>query len=525
MMTRIITFLLLLVLSSIPLFGLCNAPYLLKSREFFLTLCYIAFTSLLWRSKLTRVFSILLIIFWVLNSSISIIIYQLFDNELNYQLAMTMLSTNLKESKDFLISYWPILLISLCLFVCLLYTVYKVSIVLSKRTLIILSSILILTVVYKFSESAFRGRLSDPTFNMPEKVLPYTSLNNLGVFSRAYQELNLLRTVASYRPDYVLDIQETQIDTYVIVIGESVRRDHVSLNGYSRKTTPNIDHQKDNLFIFEQAIAPAPITTMSLSTALTIKQANDYSPNLLSDNFLNYANQAGFETYWFSRQNAIGQFETIVTSIAKTAQHKEWLADGYDDALLAKLDEALSVKSHKKKLIVLHTNGSHLSACNQYPAEDQFFVDGQSEYEDCYDNSILFMDKLMQDIFDRLKNSHASVLYFSDHGQMKRIKRGEVDYIHGSINPTKESVDVPQFIWYSPVLSNQNKKVGIYNEQYPLADNYFLIANWLGIRKINGQTITSPLMGTYAPQNKIIIMDTRLNIFDYQELESDNGIN
>jgi len=419
MLTKITTFFLIIIFALIPAFVMEGSPNLTKYREFFFTLCYIALVALLWRNKYTRIVSLVLAILWVVNTSLSIIIYQLFDSQLNYQLAIAMLSTNIQESKDFLFSYWPILLIALSLFVGMLFVASRVSILLSKRNLVILSSILLLTVVYKFSESAFRGRLSVSSFNMSEKILPYTSLNNFGIFSRAYQELNLLNIVASYKPIYQLETDETHINTYIIVIGESVRRDHMSLYGYLRETTPSIDQQKDNLFIFEQAIAPAPITTMSLSSILTIKTPDDSSPTLLNDNILNMANNAGFETYWFSRQGMIGQFDTPITTIAKSAQNKEWLVSGYDDALLDKLDEALNVDAHgKKKLIVLHTNGSHLSACNQYPAKDNYFINGQSEYEDCYDNSILFTDKLLGSIFKRSQNIAVSVLYFSDHGSI-----------------------------------------------------------------------------------------------------------
>lgn len=496
-MKKISILFLIVLLSLVPLLGAEQAPLLFKFREFFLTFCYIVFAALLWRNKYTRIVSVILVLLWTVNSAIAIIIYQLFDSQLNYQLAMTILSTNRQESQDFLFAYWHILFISSLLFCALLYFVHVCSETLSRRVLLLLSAILLLTVTYKYAESAFRGRLSDPSFNMAEKVLPYTSLYNFGIFSRAYQELNLLNTVANYTPTY----------------------------HYSRPTTPNIENQLSNLFVFEQAIAPAPITTMALASALTIKAPDDMTPTLLNDNIVNMANHAGFETYWFSRQNVIGQYETVVTSIAKSAQHKEWLSSGYDDVLLTKLDEALAsaTPDKKKKLIILHTNGSHLSACNQYPKEDGNFTHGRSEYEDCYDNSILFTDKLLGQIFAKLSTQHASVLYFSDHGQLKRIKRGEIDYVHGAINPSKESVDVPQFIWFSPRVELVDKTIGSYAQPYSTTNNYWLVANWLGINKINGTEISSPLKTDYLPQDKIIIMDTRLNIFDYRDLPADNN--
>lgn len=526
-MKKIIVFIFILFLSSIPLLGNINSSLLIIFREFFLTICYLSLAALLWRNKYSRLLSLLLLFLWVFNTSISIIIYHLFSSSLNYQLAMTMLSTNVQESADFLLAYWHVFAITLFLLISVIYAVHKYAQLFSKYNLLILSFILLLTSGYKFAESAFKGRLSDPLFNMAEKVMPYTSLNNLGVFSRAYQELSILKSIFSYQPNYDLVIEDTHIDTYVIVIGESVRRDHVSLYGYSRATMPNIEKQRNNLLIFEQAIAPAPITTMALSSILTAKTPEDNTLQLINDNIVQLANAAGFETYWFSRQNEIGQFETIVSGIGKSALNKDWLTSGYDDVLLKKLEWALTDEqsAKPKKLIVLHTNGSHLSACNQYPKSEAYFTDGRFEYEDCYDNSIRFTDKLLGEIITKLKNRSASVLYFSDHGQQKRIKRGELDYIHGSINPSKESVDVPQFIWFSPILDKENKKIGSYVEPYATADDYYLIANWLGIKKINNKYIYSPLLDDYQSKEKVIIMDTKLNIFAYDQLPSDNVIN
>jgi len=518
-----IALLILLLLSLLPVFGVIDATNLIKLRQFFLSICYLALIVLLWKNKYSRVLSILLIFLWITNVLISILIYQLFNSHFNNELAMTVLSTNFNEAKDFIYNYWHIIIIGIIIFTIISSVVIKLSSLATKK-LMVLPIILLLTVIYKFNESAFKGKLNDPRFNMAEKVLPYTSLNNLGIFSRAYQELNILRAVSDVDiPIYQLKLDDTHINTYVIVIGESVRRDHVSLYGYSRQTTPYIDAQKNNLFIFEQAIASAPVTTMSLASALTIKSPIDSTFELLGDNIINLANQSGFDTYWFSRQVKIGQFETVVTSIANFSQYKEWLNEGYDDVLLRKLDEALKENSsNKKKLIILHTNGSHLSACNQYPKKESYFVNDQSEYVDCYDNSIRFTDKLIKQIFNRLEHQSASVLYFSDHGQKKRIKRGKIDYIHGAINPSKESVDVPLFIWFSPFIKNTDKKIGSYLPLYSMTNNYFLIANWLGISEINGQKISSPLLDSYVPQDKIIVMDTQLNVFDYQTLQSDN---
>ncbi|MFP3427482.1 sulfatase-like hydrolase/transferase, partial [Pseudoalteromonas sp. SIMBA_162] len=51
---------------------------------------------------------------------------------------------------------------------------------------------------------------------------------------------------------------------FVLIIGESQRRDQLSLYGYSRATTPNLDARRDELVVFDQAIAPAPQTVLAV---------------------------------------------------------------------------------------------------------------------------------------------------------------------------------------------------------------------------------------------------------------------
>ncbi|QIQ20771.1 phosphoethanolamine transferase [Zophobihabitans entericus] len=518
-----LTKLLLLLCAAIPSICVLGSSTGVFIKQYFLTLLYLLFVVLLWRSKFTRIFSILLLVLWVLNISASVIMWYLFGSTINVPLAMTTLSTNVNEGFDFVAGYWQVALIGVLFFIFMLWLIANLARSLSPKILKIASCIFILIVGYKFCESAFKGRLSDPSFLMVEKVASYTSLNNIAPFSRANNELELLSQVNKYQPNYQLTVIDKGIDTYVIVIGESARRNNMSLYGYARPTTPNLEAEKDNLYIFENAVAAAPITTMSVAKTLTAQAAESKELAVINDNIINLANQAGFTTYWFSKQGSIGRFETIVTSIAQNAQHKQWTSQGYDGVLLDYLDGALA-DADRKKLIVLHTNGSHLSACNQYPESDSYFqTGGEESYEDCYDNSIHYTDQLLEDIFSRLKDQNAAVLYFSDHGQHRRVKgSGEVDYIHGAINPYKEAVDVPQIIWFSPNLAPQYRVTGSLLSLYSLSDNYELIQDWLGIEQANSPNIHSPFNSDYQPRRDVLIMDTHEKVYSYNQLKSES---
>ena len=46
------------------------------------------------------------------------------------------------------------------------------------------------------------------------------------------------------------------------------------------------------------------------------------------DNFVTLANRAGFQTWWFSNQGQIGEYDTAIASIAKRADEVQFLKNG-----------------------------------------------------------------------------------------------------------------------------------------------------------------------------------------------------
>ena len=89
-----------------------------------------------------------------------------------------------------------------------------------------------------------------------------------------YTELAALRTIVAARQKSLPSIgahKTTKGETYVLVIGESQNKDHMSLHGYSRKTTPWIDEQicRPNWVSFNHAYSNYVQTVPALSLALT----------------------------------------------------------------------------------------------------------------------------------------------------------------------------------------------------------------------------------------------------------------
>ena len=241
----------------------------------------------------------------------------------------------------------------------------------------------------------------------------------------------------------LIKTDEQPIENIVILIGESVRKQNMSLYGYQRDTTPIEASEKENMLLYQNAYSPAAITNISVPIVLSNLDISNYKKELrkLSDNVVNTANHLNYNTFWYSTQGGAQG----ITAIASFAKNKKFL-NGYDEAVIPYLKDALKDAS-PKKLIVLHINGSHPYACDKYPPKEAVWEGGIDE---CYDNSIRYTDKVIGQIFELLKNENSALVYFSDHGQ---IKENEI-YKHGDY---REAVQVPYFVWFSPSIKTDKK--------------------------------------------------------------------
>ncbi|MFC2450640.1 MAG: phosphoethanolamine transferase [Flavobacteriaceae bacterium] len=241
----------------------------------------------------------------------------------------------------------------------------------------------------------------------------------------------------------LIKTDEQPIENIVILIGESVRKQNMSLYGYQRDTTPIEASEKENMQLYQNAYSPAAITNISVPIVLSNLDISNYKRELrkLSDNVVNTANHLNYNTFWYSTQGGAQG----ITAIASFAKNKKFL-NGYDEAVIPYLKDALKDTS-PKKLIVLHINGSHPYACDKYPPKEAVWEGGIDE---CYDNSIRYTDKIIGQIFELLKNKNSALVYFSDHGQ---IKENDI-YKHGDY---REAVQVPYFVWFSPSVKTDKK--------------------------------------------------------------------
>jgi len=255
-----------------------------------------------------------------------------------------------------------------------------------------------------------------------------------------------------------------QRQVYVLVIGESSRRANWQLFGYDRATNPELSKLK-NLVPIIHFISTWPESIAAIPMILTRRK-----PDMAWDapwheaSILRAMQESGYETYWISNQQAIGEFDSPVSMYAYEAEHVEWLnhaswtAPGsYDGDLIQPLKDALHA-SNKNLFIVLHMMGSHVKYDYRYPPAFEHWKptqvsppgqgSGIERARNSYDNSILYTDHVLAQVIDALKSSHAvAALWFeSDHGEL--IPTPTCDKEGHGVGTVPE-YEIPTLFWYS----------------------------------------------------------------------------
>ncbi|MDV7696999.1 phosphoethanolamine transferase [Chryseobacterium soli] len=421
---------------------------------------FLVFNALLFKNKYTSVIAVLLILLLGLNFLISVSCFFVYHSGFNVGMAISILESNVNEALS--MSYMFILpgILFIIFTGMVLYSVNY----LRKN---------VVTFNIKFSIIALLWLLMPITFHLKHKYVSnkgggkmiksvYYHFSDFSTALRIQEDINLIKKNVP-----VFNIKKIQpgIENVILIIGESERKQNMSLYGYNKKTTPYTDLQANNMLIFDNAVSPAGITNLSVPLMLSSIDPDEFRYNYskLSYNIINLANQSSYNTFWISTQaSAKG-----ITAIASMAKNKKWV-NGYDEAIIPELKNVIRQKNDK--FIVLHIMGSHPNPCNRLPSN------WNSGDLDCYDSSIKYTDFVMKDVFSILKNTNSVVIYASDHGlKMKDNKLLHVD--------SKESTQVPFFVWYGDKVPEIYRTVGHNTKQTQTTYIYPLIMKYMGLEE------------------------------------------
>lgn len=250
---------------------------------------------------------------------------------------------------------------------------------------------------------------------------------------------------------------------HIMVVGETARADHLSLNGYTRETNPLLSQQQ-NVLSYGHISSCGTSTAISVPCMFSLSAKDDFDIDSASytQNALDIIAQAGVSVLWRDNNSdskgvALRQlFEDFRTSDV----NPECDVECRDTGMLRDLQDFIN-KQPDDIFIVLHQMGSHGPAYyKRYPKAFEKFTPAcqtaelshcsDQEIINAYDNTILYTDYFLSRIVALLQanasNFQTSMLYVSDHGE----SMGENGiYLHGlpyAFAPDGQ-IHVPAILW------------------------------------------------------------------------------
>lgn len=333
-----------------------------------------------------------------------------------------------------------------------------------KEMLISISvfSLCILVIVFGFSQyyaSFFREHKA-----LRMRINPFASIYAAEqYFLRSKNHDNVAVTTIGL--DAAIASSHSHRNLVILVIGETARADHFSLNGYARETNPML--KKENIINFPRAFSCGTTTAISVPCMFSALARHDYDNDTArsTENILDVLQRAGVNVLWRDNNSDSKNVALRVTYEDFKSAGTNTMCDTEcrDEGMLVGLDDYIDSHPDGDILIVLHQMGSHGPAYyKRYPKAFEKFtpVCETNQLENCspeeignaYDNTILYTDYFLSRVIKLLKRHtngfETAMLYMSDHGE----SLGENGlYLHGMpyFMAPEAQTHVPAIAWFS----------------------------------------------------------------------------
>ncbi len=317
---------------------------------------------------------------------------------------------------------------------------------LAKAIAVAVSAATVLVAVWAFSAdytSFFREHKSVRYFATP--ITPLYSLLKLTadtLSERFAEPLVLARTTFDDRK--VASLEDGH-ELVIMIVGETVRADHIGLNGYQRQTTPRLAAM-DHLVSFANFTSCGTATAVSVPCMFSPFSRKKFSDDAIysSENVLDVLERQGVAVLWRDNNSSSKGVADRVDyqSFRSSDVNPQCNPECRDEGMLAGLDDYIAAHPGQDIFILLHAMGSHgPEYYKRYPAEYGRFQPtcqtnhlsqcSEEELRNSYDNTILYADSFIADSIELLKSHpdyETALLYVSDHGE----SLGENNiYLHG----------------------------------------------------------------------------------------------
>lgn len=291
--------------------------------------------------------------------------------------------------------------------------------------------------------------------NTLKSRLPYNVFNGVeDYYSAPKFQLNTTLPLLTKKADSL---------TVIFVLGETVRADHLGINGYERNTTPLLENK--NVISYPSVYTNNTYTGASLPQILTDKKLDIDKESYTS--IYTLATAAGIETTWIGNQTLESSFAAIVETNEAVILVDKYKSEysfnkELDQEMLPVLDRIIGTNT--SQLITLHMMGSHWYYENRYGDDFRQFTPvitskyipslTKEEMINSYDNTILYLDFFLNQVIERAEKNGVPtvVFYISDHGESLG-ENGQ--YLHAG--SAEEQTNPAMLLWLSASFKQRHK--------------------------------------------------------------------
>ncbi|MCO6556614.1 MAG: phosphoethanolamine transferase CptA [Gilliamella sp.] len=461
-------------------------------------------------------------------SLVSVGYFVIYRQEFSQSVFFVMAESNYSESSEFVQQYFSIKLVIVLIIYSLVgvYLWSKVRPVYIKTSTKWIVSLLIaiyaimpvfISVIIKKSSIEKAGT---HLLTRMETTVPWQLINSYLAYRSQLKNMeDILNHLDTLPPvENLKDANGNTPRTLVLVIGESTTRNRMSIYGYGRNTTPQIEQfKKDNadFVVFNDVVSSRPYTIEILQQALTFADEKHPDLYLKTPSLINLMKQAGYKTFWITNQQTMTKRNTMLTMFSKQADEQFYMNNDrnqssrqYDESVFDPFKKVLADNA-EKKFVVIHLLGTHMKYEFRYPKDGKYdrFKDKESipypldddkvDVYNSYDNAISYNDYVTTTLFNIFKNSKENgfMLYFSDHGEDVYQTPPHNVLGRNEKAPTKTMYTVPFMLWQSPtwVATHPNNYQAYVDRKFSTQD---LIHTWSDLAGLS--------YNLYVPEKSIV---------------------
>lgn len=383
------------------------------------------------------------------------------------------LRTDVNEATELLLSFWPVSLCCLVLWVLYFFMTARIDrslrVDFPHKWLYVGCA----TVMLAVGGTVFFLWLSsvEETPRNTSQRLEYVAESMVSKFDKMFPYdvyISAVRYISEQRlygrrDAFEFDIAQrtdTATENYILLIGESARADHFHLNGYERNTTPYLDTTK-NVFSVSNIYASVNYTAASVAIMLTGANSSNselaYKRKSIPEGFM----KAGYHTAWISNQKMTDMSKRMSQNLDYVFESEMHVSQTVFDSVL--VDRLADAGAERKNFYLLHSMGQHFRYDKRHPEDFAVFtpdmrtirsavpaVADRQLYINSYDNSILYTDYIIHSLIERLRERSgiAALVYISDHGENLFDDERELS-VHATYCGSRYEYNVPCIIWLS----------------------------------------------------------------------------